>query len=47
MDTSLSKLQEKSKEGKPGMLQSLGSQGVRHDVVIEQDQNSHIGHYRV
>ena len=31
MDMSLSKLQEVVKEGKPGMLQSVGQQKVRHD----------------
>ena len=31
MDMSLSKLQELVMEGKPGMLQSVGSQGVGHD----------------
>ena len=31
MDVSLSKLWELVKEGKPGMLQSMGSQRVRHD----------------
>ena len=31
MDMSLSKLQELGIAGKPGMLQSLGSQRVRHD----------------
>ena len=31
MDVSLSKLWEIVKEGKPSMLQSMGSQRVRHD----------------
>ena len=31
MDTSLGKLQELVIEGRPGMLQSMGSQRVRHD----------------
>ena len=31
MDMSLSKLWEIVKEGKPGVLQSMGSQRVRHD----------------
>ena len=31
MDMSLSKLWEIVKTGKPGMLQSMGSQRVRHD----------------
>ena len=33
---SLSKLWEMVKDGKPGMLQSMGSQRVRHDLVTEQ-----------
>ena len=36
MDMSLSKLQERVKTGKPGMLQSMGSQRVRHNLVTEQ-----------
>ena len=36
MDNSLSKLQEMVKAGKPGMLQSIGSQKVRHHLVTEQ-----------
>ena len=31
MDMSFSKLQELVMDGKPGMLQSIGSQRVRHD----------------
>ena len=31
MDESLSKLRELVKEGKPGVLQSMGSQRVGHD----------------
>ena len=31
MDMSLAKLWEMVKEGKPGMLQSMGSQRVEHD----------------
>ena len=40
MDMSLSKLQKagKDREGKPGTLQSMGSQRVRHDLVTEQPQ---------
>ena len=38
MNMSLSKLQELVKEGKPGMLQSVGSQRVRHDWAAEQQQ---------
>ena len=40
MDMSLSKLRErqrgKERTGKPGVLQSMGSQGVRHDLAVEQ-----------
>jgi len=38
MDVNLSKFQETVKEGKPGVLQSTGSQRVRHDWVTEQQQ---------
>ena len=33
MDMSLSRLREMVKDGKPGVLQSMGSQRVRHDCV--------------
>ena len=36
MDMSLSKLQEMVKAGKPGMLQSMGSEKVRYHLVTEQ-----------
>ena len=36
MDMSLSKLQEIVKTGKLGVLQSMGSQKVGHDLVTEQ-----------
>ena len=36
MDMSLSKLREMVKDKKPGMLQSMGSQRVRHDLETEQ-----------
>ena len=36
MDMCLSKLWEIVKDGKPGMLQSVGSQRVGHDLVTEQ-----------
>ena len=36
MDMSLSKLQEIVKDRKPGMLQSMRSQRVGHDLVTEQ-----------
>jgi len=35
MDESLSKLRELVKEGKPGVLQSMGSQRVGHDWATE------------
>ena len=38
MDMSLSKLQEMLKDRKRGVLQSIGSQRVRHDLVTEQQQ---------
>ena len=38
MDMSLSKLQELVMVEKPGVLQSLGSQRVRHDLAPEQQQ---------
>ena len=36
MDMSLSKLWEMVKDRKPGMLQSMGSERVRHDLATEQ-----------
>ena len=38
MDMNLSKLQETVKDRKPGVLQSMGSQRVGHDLVTEQQQ---------
>ena len=38
MDINLSKLQETVKDKKPGVLQSMGSQRVRQDLVTEQQQ---------
>ena len=38
MDMSLSKLWEIVKDKKPGMLQSMGSQRIRHDLATEQQQ---------
>ena len=35
MDLSLSKHREIVKEGKPGVLQFMGSQRVRHDLATE------------
>ena len=40
IDMSLSKFQEMWRTGKPGMLQSMGSQRVRHNWVTEQQQSS-------
>ena len=40
MDMNLSKLQETMKDREPGVLQSIGSQRVGHDLVIEQQQIS-------
>ena len=37
MDMSLSKLWEMAKSGKPGVLQSMGSQRVEYDWATEQD----------
>ena len=36
MDMKLSKLQELVMEGKPGVLQSMGLQRVRHDLRTER-----------
>ena len=36
MDMSLCKLRERVEEGKPGMLQFMGSQRVGHDLATEQ-----------
>ena len=38
MDMSLNKLQEMVMTGKPSVLQSMGSQRVRHDLVMEQQK---------
>ena len=38
MDMNLSKLRETVKDRKPGGLQSMGSQRVRHDLVTEQQR---------
>ena len=38
MDMSLSKLREIVKTGKPGVLQSMGLQRVRHDLATEEQQ---------
>ena len=36
VDMNLSKLQEIVGTGRPGVLQSMGSQKVRHDLLTEQ-----------
>ena len=38
MDMNLGKLQETAKEGEPGVLQSMKSQRVGHDLANEQQQ---------
>ena len=38
MDMRLSKLREMVKDRKSGVLQSMGSQRVRHDLVTKQQQ---------
>ena len=42
MDMSLSKLWEIVRTGKPGVLQSTGSQRVGHDVATEQQQSPYV-----
>ena len=39
MDMNVSKLGDSGGQKKPGVLQSLGSQRVRHDLATEQQQN--------
>ena len=39
-DMSLSKLREVVKEGKPGVLPSMGSQRDEHDLATEQQQQT-------
>ena len=41
MDVSLSKLQEIGGAGKPGVLQSMSSQRVRHDLAMEQQHRGY------
>ena len=38
IDVSLSKLRELAEDRKPGVLQSTGSQGVKHDLATEQQE---------
>ena len=40
MDLNLSKLWETVMDKKPGVLQSMGSQRVGHDLATEQQQQS-------
>ena len=40
MDISLSKVRELVMKGKPGTLQSMGSQRVGHDLATEQQQEN-------
>ena len=42
MNVSSSKLQEMVMTGKPGVLQSMGSQRVGHDLATEQQQHHSI-----
>ena len=42
MDMNLSKLQEIVKEREHGMLQSMGSQRVRHNLTTEQQQEQNL-----
>ena len=45
MDVNLGKLQEMMRDREPGMLQSIGSQRVRHNLVTEQQQHTHQYHH--
>ena len=47
MDMSLSNLQEtvEVREAWTGMLQSMGSQRVRHDLAAEQQQQIEVSHF--
>ena len=38
MDMNLSKLQEMLKDRGPGVLQTMGSQRIGHDLAIERNQ---------
>ena len=40
MDMNLSKIWEIVEDREPGVLQSMGSQRVRHDLVTEQQEHS-------
>ena len=43
MDMSLSKLREIGRTGKPGVLQSMGSQRVGHNLATQQQQITSLG----
>ena len=45
MDVNLGKLQEMMRDREPGMLQSIGSQRVRHNLVTGQQQQNHTWEY--
>ena len=48
MDMSSSKIQEIIKDSKPGILQPMGSQRVRHNLVTEQQpRKSHYWQYSI
>ena len=40
MDMSLSKLPQKGRTGEPGMLKSMGSERVRHDLATKQQHEA-------
>ena len=42
MEVSLSKLWEMVQDREPGVLQSMGSQRIRLDLVAEQQQQIHL-----
>ena len=44
VDMNLSKLRETEEEEEPGVLQSMGSQRVGHDVVTEEEEE--VGEWR-
>ena len=47
MDVNLSKLQEMVRTGKAGMLQSMGSQRVRHDWATKQQQSFNCNQWHI
>ena len=44
MDMNLAKLEDMVREGRPGMLQSMGSQRVGHNWATEQQQCNRINY---